>query len=581
VLVNNALINTDNPLIYSGVGKLAYKYAEKIALFAKLFGSPEIILHMTGEFSNKLNNVLEMREIASTKGGSIQAGEYFVDHTYCDEIFTQGIIMTSPRVLPFYNDKMFEMKCVPTHSQSKFEETVDFMNNFFNSNFSLRESGSSIFLNEQHLGKYVFMLGTQELIEESKGKSQEELEELLKPIEGKHYLSLDFRTAGVGRRVFLCEKDVEVNSKRVLRAGQFYNCEECFDHFYYKPRGGIYSFFSKVSSIFLQSKFQELKRDELKFVNQKNDESRDAIIKVFEEKDRREAEEKKRIEAEKVSAEERAKSLESELELERTKAELERKLEEVNRQYAQERDTKIDAHDIKNDQIGLKSVAIDALRKDLSNYSWDMLGISKSELNSDAYIENNLESIANLESISAQTKYFVVATKEILEQASNSLKRAQKIMGKKIEVVKTEFNYYDFMETVIKAVNIMKPNLNVELLNQIPSDLSIVASYEDLRAAYINLIDNAVDASSEGNVAINASPMGSSKKVHTMISQTGFMSSDLASKLTNGEDVGSSKGDKGHGIGSIASYNIIKEAHGGALMYNGLEDKGAQIRIII
>ncbi|MBT7903360.1 hypothetical protein HN587_05850 [Candidatus Woesearchaeota archaeon] len=583
-IIENILKVTDNPEIFKEITSRAFRYSQKLGVVAKYMGNPEAILHRTHTFDAELNTLLDMREIGAVKGGSLQFGKYDIVPLIFDEQFTQSVTASAPRNVSFYNSPRFVMRCVPTHSQSRVEDTVLAMNTFFGANLSLESEGIELFIGDgnatEYFGKRVSLLEMQQLVEKSKGVSLSELEGVLAPVEGVHYSPISRMMADrddLPNTAILCERDVYVNEKRIFRAGQFYNSEACFDHFYYQTRGGIFVVLAGLSNIGSAKKFQQAFEDNQTFLRKLANEQAIGNVKLLDEQERRFNEEKKRHEAEtrQLKAEKKA-ALEAR-EKESLRRELEGSLSEVNRLYTYQNQLMGWAHDIKNDQAAVRMVCLARLKQIYLIAEGEVpFELSQDDLKTSSSLEAKIGDI--VEGFSG-TEYVgeLESIQKVLSRSGSSYTYAQLIMGKKIEVPKEKVNYAEFLDRVISDARVLNSS-EVDISLTVGPDVEVEISPRDLKAAYINILDNVLDASIGGYARIEVKRMGA--KVMTIINQSGVLDPVIAQKLTRGERVGSTKGDRGHGVGTVASYNIIKDAHKGAIMYDSLGESGARIRIL-
>jgi signal transduction histidine kinase len=270
--------------------------------------------------------------------------------------------------------------------------------------------------------------------------------------------------------------------------------------------------------------------------------------------------------AQKDAAIAKANEAEARTESLRIRAELEKSIAEVNARYNTSQEEieaqRSFAQEIGHD-IGRDSGVVHRLGNELLD---ELLGIEKTK-------ERNYSDLANLR-IHENDLVKRIASMLSLNRTAREL--PNKLMSQDRKLSTINVNYKDMLGGVLSDIVILLDgkfdisNVNYNLY--VGDNIEVKVNEGDFRTALINLVKNSSEAISENgggdiNIYVNHERVGDEEyKVITRMNQSYAMPQDIANKLSRGESVGSSKGDKGHGFGSIASYNIIKQ-HGGDIQY--------------
>ena len=271
-------------------------------------------------------------------------------------------------------------------------------------------------------------------------------------------------------------------------------------------------------------------------------------------------------EARASEAEARANEAEAKHETLRIRAELEKSITEVNARYHKSKDEieaqRSFAQEVGHD-IGRDSGVVHRLGNELLD---ELLGFEKTK-------ERNYSDLANLRNHEID---LVRRVASILSLNRTARELPKKLMSQDRKLSTTNVNYKDMFNGVLGDIKILlKGEFDISNINYnlfVEDDVEVKVNDGDFRTALINLVKNSSEAISEKgggeiNIYVNHERVGDGEyKVITRMNQSYAIPQDIAYKLSRGESVGSSKGDKGNGFGSIASYNIIKQ-HGGDIQY--------------
>ncbi len=156
--------------------------------------------------------------------------------------------------------------------------------------------------------------------------------------------------------------------------------------------------------------------------------------------------------------------------------------------------------------------------------------------------------------------------KELLTQIESETDRARDIVRSILDYSKTGVREVVNISSVVReAIKFIKAEVppKVELVIEIPEDITVEADPQQLKQVFLNLIKNSIEAmDGEGRITISAKTHH--PHIEIRVSDTGKgMSQEVLSKIFD-PFFTTKEGRKGYGLGLFVTHNIIKE-HGGTI----------------
>lgn len=156
--------------------------------------------------------------------------------------------------------------------------------------------------------------------------------------------------------------------------------------------------------------------------------------------------------------------------------------------------------------------------------------------------------------------------KELLSQIESETDRARDIVRSILDYSKSGKKETVNLNTVVReAVRFIKAEMppKVELLIDIPENITIFADPQQIKQVFLNLIKNSIEAiGEEGQVSLSA-------RIHAPYVEISFsdtgkgMSQEVLSRIFD-PFFTTKEGRRGYGLGLFVTHNIIKE-HGGTI----------------
>lgn len=156
--------------------------------------------------------------------------------------------------------------------------------------------------------------------------------------------------------------------------------------------------------------------------------------------------------------------------------------------------------------------------------------------------------------------------RELLSQIESESDRARDIVRSILDYSKVGNRQIVNLNTVVKeAIRFIKAEIppKVDLIIDIPEDITIFADPQQMKQVFLNLIKNSVEAMDrQGRISISARVY--EPYVEIRLSDTGVgMSQQVLSRIFD-PFFTTKEGRKGYGLGLFVTHNIIKE-HGGTI----------------
>ncbi len=285
---------------------------------------------------------------------------------------------------------------------------------------------------------------------------------------------------------------------------------------------------------------------------------------------------------------------------------LEQQVSGVNRTFGQIRTL---AHDNKNHGLALLAEAYDfnknhglallaetydLLRetmKGFSQYAEATQGLLQNDEKIRETVENLLADPALPEPLFAVASYIKAVhenvnttvesyTKAVHERVNTMIENDRSMMSGGLSVVIKELSYASLLDPVIRDVRRIYPGVHIHYED--PLGMSIQGDERLLKAAFTNLVRNAVEASlPNGSITLAQIQKRRAERDFTIITvtQSGLLPPEIADKLNVGE--GFTTKPDGNATGAAASYNIIKGPHNGSIQYESLGERGGKVTVII
>ncbi|MCF6268327.1 MAG: ATP-binding protein [Melioribacteraceae bacterium] len=158
---------------------------------------------------------------------------------------------------------------------------------------------------------------------------------------------------------------------------------------------------------------------------------------------------------------------------------------------------------------------------------------------------------------------FQIIKKEI--ERLNHLVKDVLQFSRKIDVVKTEFNLYSFVEEVFSNMKIKATKKNFRMINK-NNDKMLFADFDKLKQVFINLLENAYEAAADNGQIIISSTISENNIIVNFEDNGNGINDEIRSKIF--EPFYTSKAS-GTGLGLAVSKKIIEEHNGNiSLLYS-------------
>ncbi len=173
-----------------------------------------------------------------------------------------------------------------------------------------------------------------------------------------------------------------------------------------------------------------------------------------------------------------------------------------------------------------------------------------------------------------------VSSKEAFAMLENLLTWARSQMGTLTWTLK-EIRLHSLVNSVMSLLKVSAQKKELEIRNEIDSDLTINASHEMLSTIFRNLLSNAIKYTQPGGLVIVRAE-DSDDAIEITVSDTGVgISEELIKRLFRIDSVFSTVGtanEKGTGLGLVLCKEFI-DNHNGAISVKSEEGKGTEFTI--
>lgn len=264
---------------------------------------------------------------------------------------------------------------------------------------------------------------------------------------------------------------------------------------------------------------------------------------------------------------------------------LEQQVSDVNRVFS---DIQQLAHDNKNHVLELQAATVGYFRTLLethSSYDPEHLEVI---FQSDETLTTVLEGIIE----DHKTPSFIRRGAEFTRLVHSSAEYTRGALHKFALIVENEraimrggmpitivpVSYSTLIPSLIMDLRKVYPNVRIEYNPLV--DFEVQGDVRLLKAAFTNLISNAVEASlPKGKVEIKAAQKTRGGRTFSVIDiyQSGLLPEDIAGKLNQG--IKFTTKENGNGVGATASYNILTGPHHGSVSYVSLGEEGGRVEI--
>ena len=167
-----------------------------------------------------------------------------------------------------------------------------------------------------------------------------------------------------------------------------------------------------------------------------------------------------------------------------------------------------------------------------------------------------------------------------LEQIVDDLLLQSRLKSNKVYLELSSFNLKQFFDGLIYEKRQELHKNNIEVVLNCPSDINLTADHFRLSQVVLNLLNNAINYSKDGQIMIQCSSRKNKVKIKLIDTGSGIKSGDLPhifERFFKGSP-DTSKQRTGSGLGLAISKSII-EAHGGSIMVDSVEGEGTTFTI--
>ena len=167
-----------------------------------------------------------------------------------------------------------------------------------------------------------------------------------------------------------------------------------------------------------------------------------------------------------------------------------------------------------------------------------------------------------------------------LEQIVDDLLLQSRLKSNKVYLELSNFNLKQFFDGLIYEKRQELHKNNIEVVLNCPSDINLTADHFRLSQVVLNLLNNAINYSKDGQIMIQCSSRKNNVKIKLVDTGSGIKSGDLPhifERFFKGSP-DTSKQRTGSGLGLAISKSII-EAHGGSIMVDSVEGEGTTFTI--
>lgn len=262
---------------------------------------------------------------------------------------------------------------------------------------------------------------------------------------------------------------------------------------------------------------------------------------------------------------------------------LEEQVRDVNKTFGEIRTL---AHDDKNHGLALNADAVNLLKETLKEYP-------EYKLPDPQMFKSNEDVLAGIDKILMACnetpqggdvpKCVRIAArhaKRTIEKVNELIENERAIMSGGMPVTIVDVGYSSLMDPVVDSIKRVYPQVEIDY--DTPEEMVLQGDVRLLKAAFTNLVSNAVEASlPDGHIEISQRQLRRGQRDFTLIDihQSGDLSEEIAARLNAGESFTTK--EEGNATGAAASYNIIRGPHNGSIQYTGLGEKGGDVRVII
>jgi signal transduction histidine kinase len=168
------------------------------------------------------------------------------------------------------------------------------------------------------------------------------------------------------------------------------------------------------------------------------------------------------------------------------------------------------------------------------------------------------------ESLKQETIEEITHTAQELQLLSTNIMNWMKYQNEKRIHVKETFNLNDVCSQVIGILKSIAKQKNIPILNNIPTDLNIFQYYEPLKILLYNLLSNAINFSTSGEITIGAIIVGDHIKLTIADKGAGMTPEQIKNILSDEFIISSANIDnrKGNGLGYLIIKDLLKMMDG-------------------
>ena len=168
------------------------------------------------------------------------------------------------------------------------------------------------------------------------------------------------------------------------------------------------------------------------------------------------------------------------------------------------------------------------------------------------------------ENLRNETLEEVVNTSRELELLSTNILNWIKYQNEERRIVKEPINLHDLLEQVFTILKSLANKNNIELINNIPTDKTVVQFVDPIRIILYNLTVNSINFTKEGSITISCKDISENIEIEVKDTGLGMPMSQIKNIISDHVIISSANINKrsGHGLGYLIIKDLLKMIDG-------------------